>query len=530
MRFQRHNSFRLLGRTATVFFLLQHFGLSFIPSANKPEPVAYKIKIEAPEKHLVEVEADFPTDKRPSVELLMAAWSPGSYEAEDYVAMVRGLTARTAEGVQVEVLKSKKNRWVVKTQDSARIIVTYQLLCKERSVTTNWVDSNYALLNGPCTYITLAERTARPQEVQLELPAGWKGSMSALDVVPDDQCPHYHAPSFDVLADSPIVAGDLRISEFDVAGSKHYLVDFGKVGNWDSQEAVRKLRPIVEEYRRFFGELPFTRYMFLNGFRAADGALEHANCSLLTTTPARSAAPRFPWLAVASHEYFRAFNVKRLRPIELGPFDYDNPPLTRSLWISEGLTTYYGYLAVARSGVGTPEDFLAGMTLMIRHLQLSQGRRLQTLEQASLRASTNPTYMGHPDPRSTVSYYSKGAIVGFMLDTLIRQLTNDAKCLDDVIRLAYARYSGNRGFTPEEFEATAAEVAGVDLKSFFDGAVRSTGELNYSLILDWFGLRFVSQFDSHQRQNEWALEIQPHAAEGQSRHFKNLMAQSRDRP
>src|SRR5262249_14741228 len=150
------------------------------------------------------------------------------------------------------------------------------------------------------------------------------------------------------------------IHEFEVDGSKHDLADFGAVGDWDGKLAAENLEKIVRATRRFWGFLPFKRYLFLNVFRPGGGGLEHKNSTLLTSNPSR--AERQPgslrWLSFVSHEYFHAFNVKRLRPIELGPFDYEHPPRTKSLWISEGLTTYCADLIVARAGLGTPQDFL----------------------------------------------------------------------------------------------------------------------------------------------------------------------------
>jgi predicted metalloprotease with PDZ domain len=357
--------------------------------------------------------------------------------------------------------------------------------------------------------------------VLLELPPGWTQSATSLDGVPG--APHrYTAPDFDLLADSPIVAGTLRTHEFDVAGSAHVLVNFGDVGGWDGAEAARLLARIADEHRRLMGGLPFGAYVFLNAFRRGGGGLEHLNSTLLTTSAGQSDTPTLRWLKFASHEYFHAFNVKRLRPVELGPFDYEQPPSTRSLWISEGLTTYYGDLAVVRSGVGTVEDHLAGLSSQIRQLQTSPGRLRQTLEQSSLDVWTSSTSGVGVDASAGVSYYVKGTVVGLLLDARIRRLTDGRRSLDDVMRLAYARYSGARGFTPEEFQAAAAEAAGVDLAGFFRLALASTEELDYGEALDWFGLRFVEP-GSSDPERAWALEVRPDATPAQTRHLEQWL-------
>ena len=225
------------------------------------------------------------------------------------------------------------------------------------------------------------------------------------------------------------------------------------------------------------------------------------------------------WLQYVSHEYFHAFNVKRLRPIALGPFDYEHPPKTPSLWISEGLTTYYGNLMVARGGLGTREDVLRSLSQAITAVQTSPGRHVQTLEQASLDIfSTGGSGVGG-DRNNTVSYYDKGLIVGLLLDARIQHSTNGRKSLDDLMRLAYSRFSGAHGFTPEQWVATASEVAGTNLTPFFHSTVRTTDELNHSEALDWFGLRFASSGDL---AKSLTLEVRPDATSPQAAHLDAL--------
>jgi predicted metalloprotease with PDZ domain len=201
------------------------------------------------------------------------------------------------------------------------------------------------------------------------------------------------------------------------------------------------------------------------------------------------------------------------RPIELGPFDYEQLPDTPSLWIAEGLTTYYGDLAVVRSGVGSAEDFLAGLSGLIRSLQTSPGRLVQTLEESSRRAGAQGSGVGG-DRNKTVSYYVKGPIVGWLLDVRIRKITNDRASLDDVMRLAYRRYGGERGFRPEEFVEVLSQVAGDDMSDFTHRLIGTTEELDYAEALDWFGVRFAEG---------WALEPRPDASDAARRHLQGLM-------
>ena len=274
-------------------------------------------------------------------------------------------------------------------------------------------------------------------------------------------------------------------------------------------------------------DLPFQRYVFLNVFRRGGGGLEHKNSTLLTAGD-RAATPAGyrRWLAFVAHEYVHAFNVKRLRPVELGPFDYEREPHTPSLWEAEGVTTYLADLAVARAGLSTPEQFLADLSGEIADLQGEPGRLVQTVAQSSLNVWTN-SFSGINADSSTVSYYVKGAVLGFLLDAKVRHASGGRRSLDDVMRFAYHRYGGTRGFTPEQFRAVASEAAGnerhgaADLSAWFRSAVDSTAELDYDEALDWFGLRFADPGASGPAR--WSLAVRPDASQAQQAHLRALL-------
>ncbi len=206
------------------------------------------------------------------------------------------------------------------------------------------------------------------------------------------------------------------------------------------------------------------------------------------TTPRRQ--NRLSWLGLVSHEYFHLWNVKRLRPVELGPFNYETEAPTRSLWLAEGVTSYYGPLAVRRAGLSTRDQYLRSLSRSIRALQTTPGRLVTPAEQASFNAWIQLYRPNENTPNTAISYYIKGEIIGFLLDAKIRKATNGAKSLDDAMRTAYQRYSGERGYTPEQFRAVVSETAGADLRPWLVKALETTEELEYSDALDWYGLRF----------------------------------------
>jgi predicted metalloprotease with PDZ domain len=485
------------------------------------EPIIYTVKFPAPDTRIAEVEAVFPTDKRAAIELMMPIWSPGFYRVEDYASRVQSLSARASDGRALVVEQTQKNRWRVQTGGASTAHVSYKLLCNGRSVTTNWVGEDLLVLNGAAAFITLVERARRPHEVRLELPPQWKRAMSGLEAAPDGQPNHFRAADYDTLVDSPIVAGALSVRGFEVEGSKHQLVDAGDFKKWEGERGAQDLEKIVRETRRYWGFLPFKRYVFLNVFRQGGGGLEHGASTLLTSSP-NMTTPTLRWLSFVSHEYFHAFNVKRLRPVELGPFDYERPPTTGSLWISEGLTTYGADLILARAALCSAQDFLSLLSSNITSLQNSPGRLKQTLEQASLDVWNSGTSGVGRDTKNLISYYVKGPVVGFLLDAKIQRVTGGRKSLDDVMRLAYKRYSGAHGFTPEQFRKTAEDVAGVDLKEWFRKAISSAEELDYTEALDWFGLRFA-QATERRPDNAWRLEIRADASAAQKRRLQKWL-------
>ena len=386
-------------------------------------------------------------------------------------------------------------------------------------MTSNWVDADLGVINGGAAFITLAEQARRPHDVRLEMPPTWKASISGLDAAPGGQPHHYRAPDFDTLADSPIVAGTLAVREFVVDRSTHVVADAGQYAQWNSDRSAEQIEEMVKEVRRFWGSLPFKRYVFLNVFRQGGGGLEHANSTLLTSSP-KSTEPTRSWLSFVAHEYFHAFNVKRIRPVELGPFDYENPPRTTSLWFSEGGTTYYGNLMLARAGLMTTEEFLDAMSSAIASLQKAPGRLLQSLEQSSAEVWTNSN-SGVGANATTVSYYVKGNVVSFLLDAHLRRLTDGRKSMDDVMRLAMTRYGGERGFTAAELRATIEEVAGRGLKDWFAKTIETPGELDYGEMLGWYGLRFAGGAGV-----SWALEVRPDATAAQKQHLRALLTSS----
>jgi len=502
-------------RPATALLLLGGLRVS-CAHAQAAEPVTYTVRAIAPETHVVEVAMTIPSVGLAEVEVMMPVWSPGYYRVEDYAEHLRSLVAEREDGRSLPVQVVRSNRWRVTTGGAARVVVRYRLLCERSFVTGNWVSEDLGVLTGPSTFLRAAHVADGPHEVSFELPPSWPALATGLDPVPDAGAHRFRAADYDALADEPFLAGDLAIHQFLVEDVPHLLVDVGERGAWDGERVAEDLRRMVQQSLPLWGRLPYRRYAFLNVFRRGGGGLEHASSSLLTTNAEGVATDQGyrRWLSFAAHEYFHAFNVKRLRPVELGPFDYDAPPTTASLWLSEGVTSYYGDLFLVRAGLLELDDFLRSVSSAVGQLQNAPGRLLQTLEESSLGVWSNSN-SGVAPAASTVSYYVKGHVVGFLLDAEIRRRTEGVRSLDDFMRTAYERYGGERGFTPDDIVQTAGEEAGGDMGEWFRRALRSTEELDYGPALEWYGLTLDSDAG-------WALRVDPDASAEQARHFRAL--------
>ena len=468
-----------------------------------PDPIRYTLRFPNPQSHYVEVEATVPTPGAADLELYMAVWTPGSYLVREYARHVEGVAARAPDGKPLAVEKVRKNRWKITTGNVPQAVVSYRVYCREMGVQTSWIDGGFALINGAGTFLTLADKKPRGHDVTLVPPPGWLRTITGLPVAPGGTPHRYLAPDFDTLLDCPIYAGNPSVYEFAVDGKAHYLVNEGENGVWDGPRSARDVEAIVKAARTLWGQLPYDKYIFFNLLTESGGGLEHKNSTVLMSSRwnTRTRPAYLGWLDLVSHEFFHAWNVKRLRPVELGPFDYENEVISKSLWLAEGVTSYYDRLLVRRAGLCSVDEYLEGSPPGgasdfdkprndIEVLQDTPGRLVQPLESASFDAWIKYYRRDENSPNTAISYYTKGAVVGFLLDARVRKATNGAKSLDDVLRLAYGRYSGSAGYTPQQFRATASEVAGADLSAWFAGALESTDELDYAEALAWYGLRF----------------------------------------
>jgi len=478
-------AFLVLACAAAVVFTVS--GSLF---AQALEPIRYTLRFPAPHTHYFEVEASLPTAGRSDVEVYMATWTPGSYLIREYERNVEAVTA-SAGARLLAVEKSRKNRWKITTGGAATVTLRYKVYSHEMTVRNNWVESGFAMINGAPTFLTLVERAARPHEVRIELPASWQSVQTPLMPLAG-AANAFRADDFDTIVDSPIIVGNPVVREFTVDGKKHVIVLEGDPSLFDADKAAADVKKIVEAGRTVMGPLLYPHYYFLNMIVEAGGGLEHKNSFLgmagrYTTRTHRA---YMGWLGLIAHEYFHNWNVKRMRPLELGPFDYENENYVKTLWVAEGFTDYYSEILPRRAAITTKDEFLDGLSDSIEAVQTTPGRLVTPVNMASYDTWIKQY---HPDENTanvSVNYYPKGAVIAFLLDAKIRKSSNGTRTLDDGMRWTLQRYSGEKGYTAGQFYQVMSEAAGTDLKGWFGKTAESTDELDYTEALEYFGLRF----------------------------------------
>jgi predicted metalloprotease with PDZ domain len=310
----------------------------------------------------------------------------------------------------------------------------------------------------------------------------------------------YFAGDYEELIDHPVEMGEFSIATFRASGVPHDLVISGR-HDADIPRLARDLGRLCEAHIRFWGSAPMDRFVFLvNAVGSGYGGLEHRASTALIT--GRNDLPRpglghpddgyRTFLGLASHEYFHAWNVKRLKPRAFAPYDLDRENYTRLLWAFEGITSYYDDLLLARAGLISESAYLETVGRTITQVQRSPGRLKQTVAESSFDAWIKYYRQDENSPNSIVSYYQKGSLIALCLDLLIRQKTSNRKSLDHVMRTLW-RDQAMRGLGVEEdgIERTAERVSGLKLKGFFDRSLRSTEELPIGRLLATVGVEMT---------------------------------------
>ncbi|HEV2859393.1 MAG TPA: PDZ domain-containing protein [Pyrinomonadaceae bacterium] len=496
MRQARAQSLALL---ASLLLLLSAAAASAQERGPAPE-ISFTVSMPRPHTHLLEVEARlrYARNAPAQLDLVMPVWTPGSYLVREYARHVQDFAADAGGGAALRWSKTNKNTWRVETGGARDVRVRYSVYSNELTVRTNELNDRHAFWNNAATLVHPDGHLAAPSTLRVVPREGWKVATGLPPAGSEQNA--FRADNFDILYDSPVLASDFRVVTFEAGGRQHRFV-FDGAGNYDAERIGRDARKIVEAARAIMGgELPYTDYTFLLmlGPPPGGGGLEHLNSTALiwrrhgfaTEEDYRS------FYGLVAHEFFHLWNVKRIRPDALGPFDYTRENYTRLLWVAEGTTEYYESVIRRRAGLITDRQFLANFAKAFQDLQNTPGRLEMSAEEASFDAWIKYYRPDENTINSAISYYDKGAILGLLLDLEIRKRSGGARSLDDVMRSLYKDFfQQNRNYTPEDFQRAAERAAGSPLEDFFRRFVRGREELDYNAALEAAGLRLDTASD-----------------------------------
>ena len=442
--------------------------------------VHYNIKIESPHSHYAKVTLRIEDVKPGALDIYMPIWTPGSYLAREFAKNVEsvnaiGLNADESKmvfaepplhfGQSVDFSKTNKNTWRVTVPKGIQSIeFSYLVYCFELSVRTSFIDEDQALLNMASVLMTVKGSEHLGGDLSIDHPARWFNYATALNADADAEEVmlitkpteaelksaltriNFTYPNFDDLVDAPVQLGNFPVFKFDVNGIPHEVAMVGR-NNTDLEKLRDDMQLMCRTMAKVVNDHPCKRYTFIvQNVENGGGGLEHKNSTVLMMSRwAYSDAARYKgFLGLVAHEYFHLWNVKRIRPAELGPFKYGEENYTSMLWLAEGITSYYDEIALMRAGIVTRKEFLGTMAGYVNAHENRMGARVATISEMSHDAWIKEYRPNENSKNSTYSYYSKGVIVGFLFDAWIAASTNGSKHLDDVMQYLWRTHYKNK--------------------------------------------------------------------------------------
>lgn len=476
-------------------FLFASFASTARDRAASEASVRYVVSLEARREQVVDVEMRVRDWSAPTLQVHMPIWRPGRYEVLDSAGGVRTLEATDGAGGPLGVEKTEKATWTIATPARGDVVVRYRLYANSINNRTRHVDDTHAFLSGASVFLYCHERRHDPLTVTMNLPEGWRIACG-LDADPADAATLV-ANDYDHLVDCPIEAGVHTTRTLEIEGTPHEFVFWGRT-DVVPESFYEEAAKVVRVQHALFGSFPYRRYVFMTHVGPGlGGGTEHVNSTIMQAKPTAfdSAKDRRNFMALLSHEFFHTWNVKQFRPEGLKPYRYERENYTKLLWVAEGTTSYYDELLCVRAGSWKPSHYLESLAKLIEEETTRPGAKVQSLESSSFDSwikFNKPT----PDGvNSTVSFYSKGALVSFMFDAAIRRDTANAKTLDDLMRLLNQRFplASPGAYTTADLLGMLRELTGGDYASFFASYVSGTEPIDATEALATFGLEWKAE-------------------------------------
>ncbi|MEJ7779185.1 MAG: PDZ domain-containing protein [Daejeonella sp.] len=495
----------------TTFFV---FMAIITNAADAQEKIAFKVSFSEPQAHYADIEMEISGVKAAEIDLKMPVWAPGSYLIREFAKNVEEFEASGTGGKKLVAGKINKNTWRIRTDKNSSLKLSYRVYSFEISVRTSFVDDSHAFLSPTGLFLYPAGKLNMPSTVTIIPHKNWGTISTGLEKAAGKENT-FTARDFDILYDSPIEVGNQDVFEFMASGVSHEVAMYGG-GTYDKEALKRNMGKIVHEQTKVFGVNPNKRYVFIvHNFNAGGGGLEHLNSTVLGASRDgySTAAGQLKFLTLVSHEYFHLWNVKRLRPVALGPFNYDEENYTSNLWIAEGFTAYYQDVFIQRAGLITPDAFIAKLAASISSVENQPGNKIQPVSEASFDAWIKQYRPNENSPNSTISYYSKGSLIALIMDLDIIHSTQGRSGLDELMKAMYDEYyvKQKRGYTDGEFKAMAEKIAGHSFSPVYDDYINGIKTIDYAKYLAYAGLMIK---DDDAAGNEAFLGITGSLSEG----------------
>ena len=453
--------------------------------------INYEVSMPEPHTHYYNIKMTVSDHQKDHFDIQMPVWSPGSYLVREFAKAVEGLES-TSANKSIKSEKINKNTWRIYSNKSDNVVINYRVYAFELSVRTSFIDASHAYFNGTSMFMFIDELKSTPHKLTLIPFKDWKKVSTSLTKISETAF-EYEAPDYDILVDSPVEIGNQETFDFTAAGVIHHVAMYGK-GNYNIETLKVDMAKIVEACTDVFGDNPNEEYTFIiHNLTNGSGGLEHLSSTTLQVnrwTYTGSAYKGF--LSLVAHEYFHLWNVKRVRPITLGPFDYNNENYTTLLWVMEGFTSYYDELLLYRAGIYTNKEIIRKFQGSVSNIENQPGNKVQPVAHSSFDAWIKAYRSNENSYNTTISYYSKGSVVANMLDLMIIENSKGKKNLDNVMQYLYSEFykKQGRGFTKEEMKSTLEEVSGLKLDDFYNDFINGTKTFDYKTIYGYAGLTF----------------------------------------
>ncbi|PAW95557.1 peptidase M61 [Mucilaginibacter sp. MD40] len=461
-----------------------------------PAKISYTVSFPEAQAHYAEVEMNITGLAQPTLEVKMPVWAPGSYLVREFAKNIESLSANT-RGKELPVTKINKNTWKMNMTGVSSVTVKYKVYAFELSVRTSFIDASHAFLSSTGIFLYPKGMISQPSTVHIKPYKDWNKVSTSLEMVNGDVFTRT-APNYDILYDSPLEIGTQDVFDFDVDGT-HYEVAMYGGGNYDKERLKVDMAKVIRAEVNVFGENPNKHYTFIvHNKQRNGGGLEHLSSTVLGASRDQYGTPGGyrGFLSLVAHEHFHLWNVKRLRPIALGPFDYDNENYTTNLWIAEGFTAYYQNMILRYAGISSPQDYLNDMAGDINTVENQPGTKVQPLAESSFDAWIKGYRPNENSYNTGISYYDKGAIVGMLLDLEIINNSNTKYSLNDVMKYMYDTYykGKKRGYTDAEFKAGFEKFAGEKLDDFYAKYINGLAPIDYNKYLNYAGYKLTDEF------------------------------------